>query len=78
VCERRISRLERRIAGDSPPAVSAEVAVEPPPAARPVESEPASRRNASPGVSSRRSPGTSLLSVVEDHGGARLRYRLLR
>jgi uncharacterized protein len=47
--------------------------------------QPAVPSSMSPGVRPSRSPasplgrkGTSLLSVVEDHGGAKLRYRLLR
>jgi hypothetical protein len=106
-CERRISRLERRVAAVEvviAPRVHADVAARggvatsscastavvpvavpvtrdvepgPRPSARPaVASGPAV--GSSPAAGSSHSPGSSLLSVVEDHGGARLRYRLLR
>jgi uncharacterized protein YprB with RNaseH-like and TPR domain len=86
-CERRISRLERRIAAEQSAGqmaadrdgaivverrehVHVDVVVAKP--------EPAPRPSTSPVIRSSRSPGSSLLSVVEDRGGAKLRYRLLR
>lgn len=122
-CERRISRLERRMAamhdaGEAdegeprgelvePRVEPAKVVepvkvveprgepakvVEPPivvatptpvptlpvPPTRRVEPEPSPRPGTQPAVRSSRAPGSSLLSVVEDRGGAKLRYRLLR
>jgi hypothetical protein len=96
-CERRISRLERRIAatqsgGDV--AVDAAIVVESrsvairasepaacgstPAVLATRQPEPAPRPSVSPAIRSSRSPGSSLLSVVEEHGSAKLRYRLLR
>jgi uncharacterized protein YprB with RNaseH-like and TPR domain len=95
-CQRRISRLERRVE-----AVVVAVGPEPEQQARvpePHESQPSPTNQAPPRAASAqnqqappprertpalalgrsRAPGSSLLSVVEDHGGAKLRYRLLR
>jgi hypothetical protein len=102
-CERRISRLERRIAVvaesrsdavvvegrsdavvlESRGVVESRSVVEGPRAAtRRVEPEPRPSASldvrSSRGGASGRGAGSSLLSVVEEHGGAKLRYRLLR
>jgi uncharacterized protein YprB with RNaseH-like and TPR domain len=42
------------------------------------QQEPPRERSPAPALGRSRAPGSSLLSVVEDHGGAKLRYRLLR
>lgn len=90
-CERRISRLERRIAATQSCADAVELephsaVIEPPAsesapavlATRRPDPQPSPRPSASPAIRSSHSPGSSLLSVVEDRGGAKLRYRLLR
>jgi uncharacterized protein YprB with RNaseH-like and TPR domain len=65
-CEQRISRLERRVASiGRPDDVPEQDDVHP-------------AKAPAPTLGRIRSPGSSLLSVVEDRGGAKLRYRLLR
>jgi uncharacterized protein YprB with RNaseH-like and TPR domain len=75
-CDRRISRLERRLAtvGRREDAHTVECPV----AAPPIEPEPTLDPPPRIMLGRGRSPGSSLLSVVEDRGGAKLRYRLLR
>lgn len=90
-CERRISRLERRIAAEQSAEQSVEQRAEQTVGKRDgavvverrehvvvVEPKPSPRPSVSPAIRASRSPGSSLLSVVEDRGGAKLRYRLLR
>jgi hypothetical protein len=88
-CPRRISRLERRVVAvvtvvsQPDPQARAPVSVDSQPSAAElqpsaVELEPRSDRTPELSRGRSRAPGSSLLSVVEDHGGAKLRYRLLR
>lgn len=74
-CERRIGRLERRLGVTAGETVEPVETVEPAEPMRAVEAvEPVAP--AKPTRTAARD--ASLLSVVEDHGGAKLRYRLLR
>ena len=81
-CERRIGRLERRVAAASGEssvieAIRAEPAEPPKPIEPAAPVQPAAPAQPAAPVQ-RAAPNTSLLTVVEDHGGAKLRYRLLR